>query len=129
MSKRSYLQDRLSSLPEFVFSFIEHYYDGDSVNTQIAYSIDIKTFLVFLQRYKFPEIANLENFTPVHMEAVTAEDLLNFRAYLKEYEVTTQNAAGNPPLGSTGSFRASGACFYIYIRRTRSRKTSRTRWT
>ena len=96
MSKRSYLQDRLSALPDFVFSFIEHYYDGDSVNTQIAYSIDIKTFLVFLQKYKFPEIENPEDFTPAHMEAVTAEDLLNFRAYLKEYEVTTQNAAGNP---------------------------------
>lgn len=96
MSKRGYLLERLENLPDFVFSFIEDYYDGDSINTQIAYSIDIKTFLVFLQKERFPNIHNLEDFTAKDLEKVTVDDFLHFRSYLKEYEVTTYNGDGKP---------------------------------
>ena len=59
MSKQSYLRQRLSELPDFVFTYIQSYYDGESVNTQIAYSIDIKVFLTFLQLYRFPKVERL----------------------------------------------------------------------
>lgn len=94
MSKRGYLLERLESLPDFVFSFIEDYYDGDSINTQIAYSIDIKTFLTFLQHEKFREVQRLEDFTEHHLEKVTVDDFLHYRSYLKEYEVVTHNGEG-----------------------------------
>jgi len=94
LSKRSYLLERLEALPDFVFSFIENYYDGDSINTQIAYSIDIKTFLTFLKEHKFRDVGTLEDFTEKHLEEVTVDDLLNFRSYLKEYEIVTHNGEG-----------------------------------
>lgn len=94
MSKQSYLRERLAGLPDFVFTFIQSYYDGESVNTQIAYSIDITTYLTFLQRYRYPEVAKLEDFTPKHLDAVTVDDLINFKAYLREYEIYTQTASG-----------------------------------
>lgn len=39
----------LSGMPGFVFDYIEIAYNGESINTQIGYSIDIKTFLKYLQ--------------------------------------------------------------------------------
>lgn len=74
MSKQSYLRQRLSELPDFVFTYIQSYYDGESVNTQIAYSIDIKVFLTFLQLYRFPKVERLEDFTATHLALVTADD-------------------------------------------------------
>lgn len=95
MSKQSYLRQRLSELPDFVFTYIQSYYDGESVNTQIAYSIDIKVFLTFLQLYRFPKVERLEDFTATHLAQVTADDLLGFKAYLREYEIYTTDADGN----------------------------------
>ena len=95
MSKQSYLKERLSQLPDFVFTYIQSYYDGESVNTQIAYSIDIKIYLEFLRLYCFSEVENLEDFTPEILDKVTADDLLNFKSYLREYEIRTVDADGN----------------------------------
>lgn len=86
MSKYSNLMNFLSNMPDFVFDYIAISYSGDSVNTQIGYGIDIKVFLEFLQKFKFRDVANLEDFTPEHMEQVTLRDLNAFTAYLKEYE-------------------------------------------
>ena len=61
-------------------------YNGESVNTQIGYSIDIKVFLEYLRKFKFKDVAALEDFTPAHMEQVTLRDLTAFQAYLREYE-------------------------------------------
>ncbi len=94
MSKQSYLRERLKSMPDFVFSYIQNYYDGESVNTQIAYCIDIKIYLDFLRLYRFRELENNEQFTPMHLDKVTVDDLLNFKAYLKEYEIHTQTEDG-----------------------------------
>lgn len=94
MSKRSYLKERLAQLPDFVFSYIQSYYDGESVNTQLAYSIDIKIFLDFLRTYRFNKIEKLEDFTPQILDKVTADDLLNFKAYLREYEIRTVDDEG-----------------------------------
>ncbi|MCI8980011.1 MAG: hypothetical protein HFE52_05015, partial [Clostridia bacterium] len=63
MSKRTKLMNFLSNLPDFVFDYIELAYNGESINTQIGYSIDIKTFLEYLQKFKFKDIENLEDFT------------------------------------------------------------------
>lgn len=79
----------LSNLPDFVFDYIEIAYNGESVNTQIGYSIDIKTFLEYLQKFKFKDVEDIEDFTVKHMEEVSLPDLNGFTAYLKEYETDT----------------------------------------
>lgn len=86
MSKHTKLQKFLSQLPDFVFEYIELAYKGESVNTQIGYSIDIKVFLSYLQQFKFKDVTSLEEFTPAHMDKVTLRDLTGFQAYLREYE-------------------------------------------
>lgn len=86
MSQYTKLNNFLAQLPDFVFEYIEISYSGESVNTQIGYSIDIKVFLEYLQKFKFRDVASLEDFTPSHMEQVTLRDLTGFQAYLREYE-------------------------------------------
>lgn len=94
MSKHARLMNFLSNLPDFVFDYIEISYNGESINTQIGYSIDIKTFLEYLRRFKFKDIERLEDFTLAHMEQVTLRDLNAFTAYLKEYETDTVTLDG-----------------------------------
>ena len=89
MSKHTKLMNFLSNLPDFVFDYIEIAYSGESINTQIGYSIDIKTFLEYLQKFRFKSIEHLEDFTVKDMEQVTLRDLNGFTAYLKEYETDT----------------------------------------
>ena len=55
MSKHTKLMNFLSNLPDFVFDYIEIAYSGESINTQIGYSIDIKTFLEYLQKVRGKE--------------------------------------------------------------------------
>jgi len=86
MSQYTKLHNFLSELPDFVFEYIELAYKGESVNTQLGYSIDIKVFLSYLRQFKFRDVQSLEEFTPEHMEQVTLRDLTGFQAYLREYE-------------------------------------------
>ena len=94
MSKHSKLMNFLSGMPDFVFDFIEIAYNGESINTQIGYSIDIKTFLEYLQKFNFSHIEKIEDFTVADMEKVTLRDLNAFTAYLKEYETDTVSIDG-----------------------------------
>lgn len=94
MSKHTKLMNFLSNLPDFVFDYIEIAYSGESINTQIGYSIDIKTFLEYLQKFRFKSIENLDDFTVKDMEQVTLRDLNGFTAYLKEYETDTVTIDG-----------------------------------
>lgn len=94
MSDHSKLMNFLHCLPDFVFDYIELAYNGESVNTQIGYSIDIKTFLEYLQKFKFRDVKNTEDFTIAHMEKITLRDLNAFTAYLKEYETDTVTIDG-----------------------------------
>ena len=94
MSQHAKLHNFLSQLPDFVFDYIEIAYNGESVNTQIGYSIDIKIFLQYLQKFKFQDIENLEDFTVNHIEQVTLRDLTGFQAYLREYETDTVTIDG-----------------------------------
>lgn len=94
MSKHSKLMNFLSNLPDFVFDYIEISYNGESINTQIGYSIDIKIFLEYLQKFKFREVEHTEDFTAAHMNEVTLRDLNGFTAYLKEYETDTVTIDG-----------------------------------
>ena len=89
MRKQSKLMNFLSNLPDFVFDYIEMAYNGESINTQIGYSIDIKIFFEFLQKFKFREVKNTTDFTVEHIDKVTLSDLNRFTAYLKEYETDT----------------------------------------
>ncbi len=95
MSKQSKLAEFLSEMPEFVFDYIEVAYRGESVNTQIGYSIDIKVFFNFLRRTKFKELENNSDFTVEHMEKVTIRDLNAFTLYLKEYETECVSPSGH----------------------------------
>ena len=94
MSKHTKLMNFLSNMPDFVFDYIEIAYNGESINTQIGYSIDIKTFLEYLQKFRFRDVKNIEDFTIEHMEQVTLRDLNGFTAYLKEYETDTVTIDG-----------------------------------
>ncbi len=89
MSKHTKLMNFLSNMPDFVFDYIEISYSGESINTQIGYSIDIKTFLEYLQKFSFKSVERIEDFTVADMEKVTLRDLNGFTAYLKEYETDT----------------------------------------
>ena len=93
MSKHSKLMNFLSGMPDFVFDYIEIAYNGESINTQIGYSIDIKTFLEYLQKFNFSYIEKIEDFTVADMK-VTLRDLNAFTAYLKEYETDTVSIDG-----------------------------------
>ncbi len=94
MSKYTSLDNFLSEMPDFVFEYIQLYYNGDSINTQLGYSMDIKTFLVYLQKYKFPEIASIAEITPQMLGTVTVSDFVRFKSYLREYPVDTMTADG-----------------------------------
>lgn len=96
MSKNSYLHDYLTNLPDFIFDYIEVYYTGESINTQIGYSIDLRIFLEYLSKFKFRDVENLENFTCEHMAKVRAEDIIRFKSYLKEYQSTYISPEGKP---------------------------------
>lgn len=94
MNKYSYLSNYLAEMPDFVYSYIQTYYDGESINTQIGYSIDIRTFLNYLKLFKFKEVEKLEDFTLEQMDQIKVEDLINFKAYLREYEISTVTSDG-----------------------------------
>ena len=96
MAKRHYLRNYLSELPDFVFTYIEEYYTGESINTQLGYSIDVRIFLNYLRQYKFRNIKKNEDFTTDDMEKVTPSDLIRFKAYLREYEIEYMSPAGRP---------------------------------
>jgi len=94
-TKSMQLSNILSELPDFVFDFIKKYYDGDSINTQIAYATDIRTYLRFLQKQpQFSHIKNLEDFTPEHLEAVDLNLMLDYKVYLERYENTYTTSTG-----------------------------------
>lgn len=44
MSKYSKLMQFLKNMPDFVFDYLAVAYNGDSINTQIGYGMDIKVF-------------------------------------------------------------------------------------
>ena len=94
MSKYIDLTKILTKLPDFAFDYIEMAYDGESVNTQIGYSIDIKAFLEYLEKYKFRDIGGIEEITPEMLNEVTLRDLNGFKAYLQEYENEYTTATG-----------------------------------
>lgn len=93
MSKYVDLTKILTKLPDYVFDYIEVAYDGESVNTQIGYSIDIKTFFEYLIKFKFKGITP-EDITTDMLNEVTLRDLNGFKAYLREYETEYVSVSG-----------------------------------
>ncbi len=123
MIKEHYLKNYLSELPDFVFSYIEEYYSGESINTQLGYSLDVRVFLNYLRAYKHPELKSTEDFTLSHINAVTPVDLIRFKAYLKEYETeylsptgkTVRRICKNSPFGINRKLSAvRGLFIYLY---------------
>ena len=94
-TKNMQLNNILSELPDFVFDFVRKYYDGDSINTQIAYATDIRTYLRFLQKQpQFSKIVKIEDFTPEHLESVDLNMMLDYKVYLERYETTYRTSIG-----------------------------------
>lgn len=94
-TKNMQLNNILSELPDFVFDFVRKYYDGDSINTQIAYATDIRTYLRFLQKQpQFSKIEKIEDFTPEHLESVDLNMMLDYKVYLERYETTYRTSTG-----------------------------------
>ena len=123
MLKQHYLRNYLSELPDFVFSYIEEYYSGESINTQLGYSLDVKVFLNYLRIYKHREIEKLEDFEISHINKVTPSDLIRFKAYLREYETEYTSPRGrvikrickNSPYGINRKLSAvRGLFIYLY---------------
>lgn len=96
MIKQHYLRNYLSELPDFVFTYIEEYYSGESINTQLGYSLDVKVFLNYLRQYRFRDVTKNEDFTLEHINKVTPSDLIRFKAYLREYETEFVSPKGRP---------------------------------
>lgn len=96
MIKQHYLRNYLSELPDFVFTYIEEYYNGESINTQLGYSLDVKVFLNYLRQYRFRDVEKNEDFTLDHINKVTPSDLIRFKAYLREYETEFISPSGRP---------------------------------
>lgn len=94
MSKFADLTKILIQLPDYVFDYIEVAYPGDSINTKIGYSIDIKTFLDYLKKFKFRAIGGIEEITTDMLNEVTLRDLNGFKGYLQEYESEYTTASG-----------------------------------
>ena len=54
--KFSYLREYTNEMPRFVTEYIIEYYNGESINTQIGYAIDIRVFLNYIKLTAFPEL-------------------------------------------------------------------------
>lgn len=94
VSKHRYLKSYLAGLPEFVTSFILEYYNGESINTQIGYCLDIRVFFNYLCENGFKSAP--EEITTEDIEKITVSDFIHFKSYLKEYEVHSYTASGKP---------------------------------
>lgn len=94
--KFAYLREYTGEMPRFVTEYIIEYYNGESINTQIGYAIDIRVFLNYLRLAVFPEIENIKDFKISHINSLTVSDLISFKNYLKEYEVMSVSPTGKP---------------------------------
>ena len=94
VDKQTKLRNHLTELPDFVFRFIDYYYDGESINTQLAFALDIRIFLNFLIESGKFKYASYESFTESDMDKISVDDLLEYKSYLKQYTLTYTNADG-----------------------------------
>lgn len=92
--KQQKLRNYLSSLPDFVFRFIDYYYDGESVNTQLALALDLKIFFIFLLESKKFNYSTFDSFTESDMEKIKVDDLLEYKSFLKQYTLNYKYANG-----------------------------------
>ncbi|MBE7044297.1 MAG: hypothetical protein E7397_02110 [Ruminococcaceae bacterium] len=90
------LKNYTNELPEFAYSYIVEYYNGESINTQIGYCIDLKVFFHYLKTEVFGNIADINELTTKDIDKVTVSDLIHFKNYLKEYTVESVSVTGKP---------------------------------
>lgn len=94
--KFSYLREYTREMPRFVTEYIIEYYNGESINTQVGYAIDIRVFLNYLRLAVFPEKEALSDFTTADINSLCVSDLISFKSYLKEYETESLSPSGRP---------------------------------
>ncbi len=94
--KFSYLREYTHEMPRFVTEYIIEYYNGESINTQVGYAIDIRVFLNYLRLAVFPEKESIKDFTVSDINALCVSDLISFKNYLKEYEADSVSPSGKP---------------------------------
>lgn len=121
--KHAALTSYTNELPRYVAAYILEYYNGESINTQIGYCIDLRIFFNYLKIAVFPEVETLKDITTTHLDRVTASDLISFKAYLREYEAETTTPTGrrstriyrNSPYGINRKMSAvRGLFIYLY---------------
>ena len=122
-AKNNYLRSYLRELPDFVFSYIEEYYSGESINTKLGYSLDIKVFLDFLRYENYFSKEKNEDFTASDMDKVSPVMLIRFKSYLREYDISYLSPRGrkikrtvkNSPFGINRKLSAvRGLFIYLY---------------
>ncbi len=96
LNKTKSLRSYLLGLPDFVSSYILEYYNGESINTQIGYCIDIRVFLNYLCEEVFLKKTSPEKITIKDINSVTVSDLIHFKSYLKEYTINSVSVSGRP---------------------------------
>ncbi len=94
--KYSYLKEYTVQMPDFVTEYIIEYYNGESINTQIGYSIDIRVFLNYLKAEVFDHIENIKDITIADINRIKVTDLIKFKSYLKEYSQESYTVTGKP---------------------------------
>ena len=94
--KYSYLKEYTIQMPDFVSEYIIEYYNGESINTQIGYAIDIRVFLNYLKSDVLTDIKDIKDITTKDIDSLKVTDLLRFKQYLREYSQSTYTATGRP---------------------------------
>lgn len=124
LNKTKYLKSYLKGLPDFVSSFVLEYYNGESINTQIGYCIDIRVFFNYLCEEIIPKKTEANKITVSDIETVKVSDLIHFKNYLKEYTIETLTLTGkaqkrvcrNSAYGINRKLSAvRGLFIYLYI--------------
>ena len=88
------LKSYLKELPDFVSEYILEYYSGESINTQIGYSIDIRVFFNYLCSEVLPEKYSPSKVTISDINSLKVTDLIHFKSYLKEYTTESLSVSG-----------------------------------
>lgn len=95
-NKNQCLKSYLKELPDFVSEYIIEYYSGESINTQIGYSLDIRVFLNYLCGEVLNDGRKPGNIKISDIDGLAVTDLIHFKNYLKEYTVDILSVSGKP---------------------------------
>lgn len=94
--KYTYLKEYTDQMPQFVGEYIIEYYNGESINTQIGYAIDVRVFLNYLKLEVLDGVENIKDITVKDIDNLRVTHLMRFKQYLKEYTQECTTPKGRP---------------------------------